>query len=102
MSKKPGRKVLKLAKMLQEAFPERHGLAVTWSPESIHCAQGAWRKKSMDVWSWQAFATYTETGGTAYHVGSYATVTELTKFKGLCRLGTDEIEGTDDLKEIGK
>lgn len=100
--KSPGYKVQKLAKMLQTSFPTRNGLAVTWSTDNIHCAQGAWRKKSMDVWSWQAFGTYTETGGTAFHFGSYATVTELTKFKGLYRLGTDEIEGTNVEEEIGK
>lgn len=97
-----GYKVQKLAKMLQAAFPSRNGLEVTWSTDNIHCAKGAWRKKSMDVWSWQAFGTYTETGGTAFHFGSYATVTELIKHKGLCRLGTDEIEGTNDPAEIGK
>lgn len=88
MSREPGYKVKRLAKLLQKNFPDRNGLPVIWKPEAIYCAKGAWRKKSMDVWSWQAFAEY-ENGGTAYHAGSYETVTALIKATTLemCRDG---------------
>lgn len=96
----PGRKVLKLAKMLQVAFPDRNGRPVIWRAEEIYPAKGAWRTNvNLDVWRWEAFAHYVEPdgkdGGCAYNFGSYGTITELTSFKFLYRLGSDEVEGTN-------
>lgn len=90
-----GYKVNKLLKLLNSSFPEHHGLAIEWLEEDFHVAQGAWRKKSMDVWSWQAYAQYKDTKATALHVGSYATVTELIKFKQLELICGDEVYGVE-------
>lgn len=97
---KPGYKVRKLAKMLQEALPDRNGLPVVWRAEEIYPAKGAWRTNvNLDVWRWEAFAHYVKPdgsdGGCAYNLGSYATITELISYKRLYVLGGDEIEGTN-------
>lgn len=89
-----GRCVKRLLELLNESFPEKNGLPIEWLERDMHPAKGAWRKKSMDVWSWQAYATYKDTGGTAFGVGSYATMTELIKFKRLEMHG-DEIYGME-------
>jgi hypothetical protein len=92
MSSAPGYKVRKLAALLSKSLPEKKGMPVVWSAEEIYPARGAWRKKSMDVWSWQAYAQYADNSGCAYHVGSYATITELIKEK-LLELYSDEVYG---------
>lgn len=91
-----GYKINRLLKLLQENFPERDGHQVVWKAEDFHPARGAWRKKSMDVWSWQAYASYADGDGVAYHVGSYATVTELIKCKRLEIIGGDEVYGVEE------
>lgn len=94
-----GYKVRKLCKMLQAAFPERNGLALTWSPENVYPAKGAWRSRRamFDVRAWQAHATYVNECGQVVHgmsVGSYATITDLIKFKKLYVLPRDdEVDG---------
>lgn len=90
-----GYKINKLLKLLNESFPEHHGLAIEWLEEDFHPARGAWRKKSMGVWCWQAYAQFKDTSGTALHVGSYATVTELCKYKSLEIIGGDEAYGKE-------
>ncbi|MBH3440484.1 hypothetical protein [Pseudomonas luteola] len=97
MSKSPGYKVRRLAALLQKSFPDRNGLPVRWDPEEIYPAQGAWRSNTMlDVWRWEAFAHYVgpdgKNQGTAYAVGSYATITELIKESRL-KLCGDEVYG---------
>ena len=89
-----GVKIQKLLKLLNDQFPEKNGLKIQWLACDFHPARGAWRKKSMDVWCWQAYATYKDGGGTAYGVGSYSTVTELCKCKSLVMHG-DEIYGPE-------
>lgn len=89
-----GYKIQRLLKLLAKSFPDRDGAAIVWLAEDFHPARGAWRKKSMDVWSWQAYAGYRDQPGVAYHVGSYATVTELIKFDRLEMYG-DEIYGVE-------
>lgn len=90
-----GYKIQRLLKLLNKCFPDRNGLAVEWRGEDFHPARGAWRKKSMDVWCWNAYAVYKDHGGVAYHVGSYATVTELIKFDRLEIYGGDEVYGVE-------
>lgn len=89
-----GAKIQKLLKMLSTNFPDRDGHAIIWKAEDFHPAKGAWRKKSMDVWCWHAYASLADGNGVAYHVGSYATVTELIKCKSLVMYG-DEIYGPE-------
>lgn len=93
-----GYKIQRLLRLLNESFPEKHGLAIEWLDENFHPATGAWRKKSMDVWCWQAFATYKDHGGTAYHAGSYATVTELIKYKKLEMISGEEVYGAEEVQ----
>lgn len=93
-----GYKIQRLLKLLTKCFPDKQGHPIVWREEDFHPARGAWRKKSMDVWSWQAYASYLDGEGVAYHVGSYATVTELIKFKHLELIGGDEIYGVDEVK----
>lgn len=97
-----GYKVKKLCKMLQAAFPERHGLQLRWSPEHVYPAKGAWRSRRslLDVRAWHAHATYVSEFGQVVHgmsVGSYTTITELIKCKRLCVLPRDdEIYGCNE------
>jgi hypothetical protein len=94
-----GYKVNKLCKMLQAAFPEHHGLALTWSPEKVFPVKGSWRSRRamFDVRAWEAYATYvTEFGQvvTGMSVGSYMTITELIKFEKLYVMPRgDEVDG---------
>lgn len=90
-----GRVAKKLLALLNASFPERNGLPIEWLENDMHPAKGAWRKKSMDVWSWQAYAQYKDNSCIAYAVGSYATMTELIKFKKLEMVG-DEIYGVKE------
>lgn len=95
-----GYKIRRLAALLQKSFPERNGLPVVWRPEEIYPAKGAWRSNvNLDVWRWEAFARYVrEDGslsGTAYSVGSYATITELIKAQKLMMLSGDEVYADD-------
>lgn len=94
----PGYKIQRLAALLQKSFPDRNGLPVVWPVDEIYPATGAWRTNvNLDVWRWSAYAHYVgpdgKECGTAYAVGSYATITELIKFKELYFLGGDEVEG---------
>lgn len=88
--------------MLNEQFPTRNGIPIQWDESDFHVAQGAWRKKSMDVWSWNAYAVYKDTGGTAMAVGSYTTVTELIKCKRLVIGDDGEVYGENDEKPEDK
>ncbi len=97
MSKSPGYKVRRLAALLQKSFPDRNGLPVRWNPDEIYPAQGRWRSDPRaDVWRWNAYASYIgpdgKNQGTAYAVGSYATITELIKESHL-ELHGDEVYG---------
>ncbi|WP_162949981.1 hypothetical protein [Pseudomonas aeruginosa] len=102
MSRLPGYKVRRLAALLEESFPQRNGLKITWRPEQIYPAQGRWRSDvRMDVWRWEAFGVHIRSDGTEttmMSVGSYATITELIKFKAL-ELHGDEVYGAS--KEVG-
>lgn len=93
-----GAKIQKLIKLLNESIPEHRGRAIIWSADELYPARGAWRKKSMDVWCWQAYAQDAEYGGAALHVGSYATVTDLIKYKRLELVGGDEVYGVEEPK----
>ncbi|MCF5708013.1 hypothetical protein GIV19_12010 [Pseudomonas syringae] len=93
-----GYKIQRLLKLLNESFPEKNGLPIEWLDKNFHPAMGAWRKKVMDVWCWQAFATYKDNGGSAYHAGSYATVTELIKCKKLVMISGEEVCGAEEDK----
>ena len=94
-----GYKSNRLCKMLQAAFPERYGLALTWSPENVFPVKGSWRSRrsELDVRAWHAHATYVSEYGQMVHgmtVGSYATITDLIKFKKLYVLPRDdEVDG---------
>lgn len=94
-----GYKVNKLCRMLQAAFPERYGFALTWSPGNVYPVKGAWRSRraQFDVRAWHASATYVSEFGQVVHgmtVGSYATITELIKYQKLYVLpGGDEVDG---------
>jgi hypothetical protein len=63
-------------------------LALTWKPENIHPATGAYRTNQMlDCWRWEALGIHFPTNGDpeipAMEVGSFATMTALVKAKRL-------------------
>ena len=78
-----GTKRQRLAKLLQEAYPEHNGLKLTWHPGRIYPAQGHYRTTSQaDVVRWEAIALHYKDGDSgdyfsATSVHGYNTITEL-------------------------
>lgn len=90
-----GRVCQKLAALLQENFPMKGDLALTWSAEWLYPATGAYRTNQMlDCWRWEGCARHYRPDGTwfvALDVGGYTTMTELIKAKQLRIDSTGEV-----------
>jgi len=79
-----GRTRQRLAKLLQKSFPlNAAGVKLTWLPEHIYPATGAYRtNRLIDCYRWTAYGYHYRADGTFYAamtVDSYETMTELVK-----------------------
>lgn len=87
MKRVPGKTRQRLAKMMQAAWPEHNGFALTWLPENLLPAEGRYRSDiRIDCCRWEAFAYHFRADGTSFPmvtVISYYTMTELLKYKAL-------------------
>lgn len=90
-----GRVRQKLAALLQENFPRKGDLSLTWSAEWLYPATGAYRtNQRLDCWRWEGAARHYRPDGTwfvALCVGGYTTMTELIKARELRIDGTGEV-----------
>lgn len=96
--RKFGRTREKLAELLQKSFPDHNGLALTWKPDWLYAATGAYRSRGIDCYRWEGFGRHVRSDGTSFavmSVGSYITMTELIKAKRLRISGSDEIFADD-------
>jgi len=96
MKQNIGRTRIKLAEILQNNFPSRSGVLVTWRPEWLYPATGAYRtNQSLDCFRWEGFAKHIDESGkeifTAFSVGSYFTMSEIIKYSDLAMDGDGEI-----------
>lgn len=91
----PGRTRVRLAKLLQASFPYKGTLALTWKPEKLYPATGAYRTNQMlDCWRWEGFGVHVRPDGSeqvVMEVGSYDTMTELVKAERLKIDSTGEV-----------
>lgn len=96
---RPGRIRIRLAKLLQASFPYKGTLALTWKPEKLYPATGAYRTDQMlDCWRWEGFGVHLRPDGselTAMDVGSYYTMSELVKAKRLAISSGGEVVPAD-------
>ncbi len=87
-----------MAKLLQASFPRQGTLELTWRPENLRPATGAWRTNQMlDCWRWEGYGIHVRQDGSelvVMEVGSYDTMTELVKAKSLKVSQTGEISAT--------
>lgn len=101
MTRTPGMVRSRLAKLLQNSFPETPlGVKLTWSADWLYPATGSYRTNvALDCARWEGFARHYRDDGsfyTAWSVYAYSTMSELIKYKKLGISNNGEIFGVKE------